>query len=225
VIGTNGDWFEQILTSMRVSGLRKRQRATKRMQARQAPDKKKENGSELIVVGFWDQYRAVDVLNELKQRDWLPIEDLEKAIAVTLDETGNAKVQLSVDVSASETARWAGLWGSLLGVTLFLPCATALANAANQVFTGANGAANSAGIFPGAQVDPNWWRLELQISEDFLRDVGAVVKPGASAIFMKLLTQDISVVIRRLHNYASMVIHTTLSPEQDEKMRSFFALT
>ena len=185
--------------------------------------KGKENVSELVVVGFRDQYRACDVLNELKQHDWLQGEDLDHAVAVTLDEAGKARVQLSVDLSANETTWWASLWGSLLGVTLFLPTATQLAEAASVVSNGGRKESNGHSHSPCG--DPSWWRSELGISEDFLRDVGAVVKPGASAIFMRLLAENIPVALGRLQNYGSMVIHTRLTPEQDDKISSFFALT
>ena len=77
--------------------------------------------SELIVFGFRDQYRAAEVLNELKRREWEWAGNLDDAVAITIAQDGKARVQLSVDLSNGEAAAWARVWGSLLSVTLFRP--------------------------------------------------------------------------------------------------------
>ena len=181
--------------------------------------------SELIVVSFRDQFRAVDVLNELRQRNWLWVGDLEDAVAVRLDDAGHAKVQLSVDLSGRETVTWAGIWGSLLSVVLYLPTAEIMAEAADGVGHRMSREPEFLRSPIGTYPNASWWRDELGISDEFLRDVGAVIQTGTSAILMIVRTQEVLTVLRQLYDYGSLVIHTTLTPEQDEKMGLFCGIT
>ncbi len=179
--------------------------------------------SELIVVAFRDEFRAAEVLNELRrrERDW--VSDLDDAIAVTLDERGKARVQLSLDLSPSETASWIGLWSSLLRLALFVPISVALAPAKGRL---QNSAIASARTEPVRLGIPNgtWWTEDLRLPDNFLRDIGALIKPETSAIFMLLHTQKLSLALQHIYNYGGMIIHTTLSPEQVEKMTAQLAV-
>lgn len=180
--------------------------------------------SQLIVLGFRDQYRAAEVLNDLKRRQLVWVADLDHAVVVTLDNCGRAKAQLSVDLYMGETAAWAALWGSLLSVTLFLPSTEILAQAADRIAASpvnGNNGSRSVSSIPNA----SWWREDLGLGDLFLRDVGALVKDGGSAIFMLLHTQEGFLVRRELQNYGNMIIHATLSADQDRKMGEFFTLT
>lgn len=179
--------------------------------------------SELIVVAFRDQYRAAEVLNELRRRQWDWASDLDDAVTVTLNGNGRTRIQLNVDLSPGETVRWIGLWRSLLSTTLFMPALGHLATSKAQRSgseTGNGGPSQPVRIPCNAA----WWKEDFRISEAFLRDVGAVVKPETSAIFMLLHTEQIFPVLRQLHNYGNMIIHTTLTPEQDEKLGAVLAL-
>ena len=178
--------------------------------------------SELVVVAFRDQYRAAEVLNELRRREWDWVSDLADAAAVALDGNGGARIQLNVDLFPGGTPRWIGLWRSLLSTTLFVPAPEALAASTSQTPGSAagNGGAPKSACVPR---DPAWWKEDFRISEAFLRDVGAVVKPETSAIFMLLHSEQIFPVLRQLHNYGNMIIHTTLTAEQDEKLGAMLA--
>lgn len=68
----------------------------------------------------------------------------------------------------------------------------------------------------------DWWTEQLP--ENFRRDIGALVKAETSAIFMLLHTQKVSPALQHIHNYGGMIIHTTLSPEQVEKMTAQLAV-
>jgi len=179
--------------------------------------------SELIVVVFRDQFRAAEVLNELRrrERDW--VADLDDAVAVSVDERGKARVQLTLDLSTGESASWIGLWSSLLRLALFVPISVRMATArglrTNSTIANANAEPARRGIPNGA-----WWTEDLQLPENFLRDIGALVKAETSAIFMLLHTQKLSPALQHIHNYGGMTIHTRLSPEQVEKMTAQLAV-
>lgn len=180
--------------------------------------------SELIVLVFRDEYRAPEVLNELRRRSWEWVSDLDDAVALTLHEDGRAKVQLSIDPSTREAAAWARMWGSLLRITLFIPLTELMVEVADDVVLSSGALA---GLRRGQQVaipDARWWKECLRLPEDFIRDVAAVMTPGHSAIFMLLRAQKILAALQLLRNYGDTIIHTALSTEQDEKMLAMLAL-
>jgi CheY-like chemotaxis protein len=77
--------------------------------------------SELVAFIFTDRYRAPEVLNELRRRDGPWSQDLDQAVAITLDSGARASVHMSVDLSKREAGGWARIWGTLLNSTLFVP--------------------------------------------------------------------------------------------------------
>jgi uncharacterized membrane protein len=180
--------------------------------------------SELIVLAFTDEFRAPEVLNELRRRDWDWVVDLNEAMAVTLDGKGGAKVQLSVDLAASEGAAWARLWGSLLGATLFLPATDVIVEAAGRVADAAGVSLKAAHGSHSAPPEASWWKCCLRLPEDFMRDVGASVGPGDSAVFMLSRAPNRSAVLRQLRNYGGTLLHTSLDSTQDEQMQAALAL-
>jgi uncharacterized membrane protein len=180
--------------------------------------------SELIVLVFTDEFRAPEVLNELRRRDWEWVADLNDAVAVTLDTKGGAKVQLSVDLTASEGAAWARLWGSLLGATLFLPATEVIVEAAGRVADASGLHTESAPGPRAALPEASWWKHCLCLPDDFIRDVGASIGPGDSAIFMLSRAPDRSAVLRQLHNYGGTLLHTSLNSKQDKEMQDMLAL-
>lgn len=176
--------------------------------------------SELIVVVYRDQFRAAEVLNELRRRDWDWVGDLDDAVSVSLDENGKARVQLNLDLSPSETASWIGLWSSLLRVALFVPISLTMATLRGKSAVATDQAPPAVWGVPNS----SWWTADLHLSENFLRDIGALVKPETSAVFMVLHTQQVSGALQQIHNYGGMIIHTALSLEQVEKMTALLAV-
>jgi len=179
--------------------------------------------SQLIVLGFRDLLRGAEVLNDLKRRDLDWVADLDHAVVLTLDAKGGARVQLSVDLGRGETATWAALWGSLLSLTLIKPTADIIraVDGISAVLASESGASRRTQNLPSA----GWWNQELQLDDLFLRDLAAMLKTGGSALFMLLHTQEGFLVMRELQNYGNMIIHTTLSPDQDRKIDELFPVT
>jgi uncharacterized membrane protein len=172
--------------------------------------------SELVVSVFRDQYRAPEVLNDLRRRELAWSSDLDEALAVSLDGQGNTRVYLSIDLSKSEAVSWARMWGSLLSSTIFVPLTGSMAEAAN-------GIALFAGRQRHAEVDrcctppeAKWWRESLHLSENFRRDVAAVMAPGGSAIFMLLRSARAAVALEQLRDYGDTIVHTSLNNDQDD---------
>ncbi len=180
--------------------------------------------SELVVFVFRDQYRAPEVLNELRRRDWPWIRDLDNAVAITLDHDGRARVHLTVDLSNCEPVGWARIWGALFSTTLFLPLAQSMTDAVSGLTLRSTSMSNSVRQRSiDSSYEVQWWQRSLQTSGQFKRDVGALISLGGSAVFMLLHTANISIALKQLCNYGDTIIHTAISDEQDDKMLSMLA--
>ena len=175
--------------------------------------------SELIAFVFRDQYRAPEVLNELRRREWPWVKDLDDAVVITFNDERKARAQLTVDLWNGEAAFWARLWGSLLNTTLFLPMAEVIVDAADGI-----GAAKERSHPPRqnshATLEAQWWRESLEHSENFKRDTAALMNSNGSTLFILLRTADPTRVLQQLRNYGETIVHTWISPEQDDKMQA-----
>ena len=173
--------------------------------------------SELVVFIFTDRYRAPEVLNELRRRNGLWSQDLDRAVAITLDGDGQASVHLSVDLSKREAVGWVRIWGALLNSTFFVPLTAGMVEAAEEVALMARRISLSPPKDGEESSEARWWRESLQDSENFQRDLSALITANSSAILMMLRTPKVSKVLESLRNYGSTIVHTTISTAQDER--------
>jgi len=174
--------------------------------------------SELIVLIFTDRYRAPEVLNELRRRDGPWSQDLDRAVAITLDSEARASVHMSVDLSKREAVGWARIWGALLNSVMFVPLTQVMVEAANEVAPPAKRISTSSLKYGEESSEAKWWRESLEDSENFRRDLSASITANSSAILILLMTPGISQALGNLRNYGGTIIHTTVSPAQDEKV-------
>ena len=174
--------------------------------------------AQLIVVGFKrDMYRASEVLNQLQAMndDW--VMDLHDAVAVYRDYKGKLRVDQSYQMTTGEGAGWGGLWGSLIGLTLAIPfTGGATAPAAGALAAGAL-AGGALGAGAGA-LDASWWKDEFGIPDEFVKQVGAMIQPGDSAIYALLRTADPETVANQFRGYGGTILSTTLSGNQQAKV-------
>lgn len=176
--------------------------------------------SELVAFIFTDQYRAPEVLNELRRRDGLWSQDLDRAVAVTLDSEARASVHMSVDLSKGEAGGWARIWGALLNSTLFVPLTQGMVAAADEVALSSRRINRSSFKNREESCEARWWRESLEDSENFQRDLSASITANSSAILMMLRTPRVSKALENLRNYGSTIVHTTISTVQDERLRT-----
>ena len=167
---------------------------------------------ELIVVGFEGRHRAAQVLTELRQRG-VHLFDLDQAITVSWEDRRNFIVQQRVNLSREEDSRWARLWGSFIKATLFQPFTERLTSAASKVAGRENTSAN------GDSPERHWWMEDVGIPEEFVRDVGALVQPGESAIITLAEKLEPQHAARVLRDCGGSLIYTSLSGDQVNKVR------
>ncbi len=173
--------------------------------------------SNLVVVGFKkDMFRASRVLSELvaMNEDW--VVDLQDAVAVYRDYNGNLRLDESYQMTTGEGAAWGGLWGSLVGLTIGAIAAPVTAGASAVAGALGGGALGAA----GGAIDADWWKQDYGISEDFVRDVGAMVQPGDSAIFALVRRADPAQLAERFRGYGGTVMQSTLTKEQADKVQA-----
>jgi len=169
---------------------------------------------ELIVVGFPGRYRAAQVLTDLRQRG-MSLFDLDQAITVSWEDRRNFVVQQSINLSRQEGFRWARLWGAFIKATLFQPFTERMSRAAVTVASREHDNNNG----ESAALTRDWWVSDVGIPDDFVRDVGALVQPGESAIITLAEKFDPHLALKALHDCGGSLIYTSLSQEQVNKVR------
>ena len=172
---------------------------------------------ELIVVGFHGRHRAAEVLATLRQRE-ANVFDLDQAITVSWEDRRNFIVQQSINLWREEGARWARLWGAFIKATLFQPFTEQLCTAATKVAGRENGNGESA-------LTRDWWVSDVGIPDFFVRDVGALIQPGESAIIALAENFEPHLALGVLRECGGSLIYTSLSGDQVHKVRKELATT
>jgi len=177
---------------------------------------------ELVVVGFKNnKYRASDVLDQLRriQHDWgIALED---AVAVYRDDDGKLRTMDSVRPTTGEAAAMGALWGTFIGAVLAIPfTAGASAAAAAAALAGGALSGTAVGATAGA-LDASWWKEDFGINDGFVREVGALVQPGDSAIFARLETAYPDVLAAQFKGYGGTVLRSSLTPEQAARLQNY----
>jgi uncharacterized membrane protein len=173
----------------------------------------------LTVVGFKkDMYRASAVLNKLRALNESWAVDLRDAVAVYRDYSFDLRVDQSYEMTTGEGAAFGALWGTLIGATLAIPftAGASAAAAAGALATGAM-AGGAVGAGTGA-IDAAWWKEDFGISADFVKQVGAMIQPGDSAIFVLARVVDPEVMAEQFRGYGGTILSTTLTPSQRSKV-------
>jgi uncharacterized membrane protein len=154
--------------------------------------------SELVVLAFPEAHGAERALAEIGrlQREQLIV--LEDAATVTREGDGKPKVKQATSLVGA--GAWGGaFWGMLIGLLFFMPW---LGLAIGAV-TGA-----LAGKF-----------TDFGIDDQFIREVQAKIQPGQSALFLLVRQVTTDKVIDALRPYGPEVLRTSLSKEQEQKLR------
>jgi len=174
---------------------------------------------ELIVVGFHGRHQAAQVLTALRQRE-AHVFDLDQAITVSWEDRRNFIVQQSINLWREEGARWARLWGAFIKATLFQPFTEQLSTAATKVAGRENGNGNGE-----SALTRDWWVSDLGIPDYFVRDVGALVQPGESAIIALAEDFEPHLALGVLRECGGSLIYTSLSGDQVSKVKKELAAT
>ncbi len=162
--------------------------------------------SDLIAVSFKGEDTADQVLNKLQALQKEHLIDLEDACVVVRDANGNVRLKQAVPLVGAGAASGGlsgAMWGTLIGLLFLNPLAGLLTGAAFGA---------GAGALSGALVD-------YGIDDEFIRSLGATIEPGSSALFVLVRRATPDRVLPELRPFGGTVLRTSLSNEQEERLR------
>jgi uncharacterized membrane protein len=124
---------------------------------------------------------------------------------------GQVRIDQSVQATRRQGAGLGAIVGGLLGAAVAAPFTGGLSVAAAAGTVGA--AAAGAGIVGGAAGadDATDLKTKYGISDDFVAQVGKLVKPGDSAVFALLRTSSPDRVLEKFRGYGGQILRTNLS--------------
>ncbi len=166
--------------------------------------------SDLVCVAYKERDTADQVLNELRQLQVEHLIDLEDACVVVRDESGKVHLKQAVNLTAMGAASgslWGGLLGLLVGVMFLNPLLGWLGGAAIGAGSGA---------LSGKLAD-------YGINDEFIKSLGSTIQPGTSALFVLVRKVTPEKVLPHVAKFGGTILKTSLSPEQDERIRKALA--
>jgi uncharacterized membrane protein len=155
--------------------------------------------SDLIVIGFKDEFKADQVILDLRKLEREYLIELEDVAIVIRNKEGKVKVKQTQELTAAG-ALSGGFWGLLFGF-IFL----------NPLLGWAIGTA--AGAFSGAMTD-------IGIDDNFIREIGNTLEPSSSAIFFLVRKATTDKVLEDLSKFEGKILRTSLSKENEAKLQA-----
>jgi len=161
--------------------------------------------SDLIVVAFDDEFKAERVRLDLMQMRHEHLVDLEEAAVVVHKKEGKVKLH-HVTHFTVPVALGGGFVGSLVGLILINP---ALALFGLVAGTGLGAVIGSL--------------KEIGIDEKFMKDLGAHLKPGTSALFIVAKRAKPEAILKEVKKFGGKVLQTPLKHDNEDKLREALA--
>ncbi|HSD57346.1 MAG TPA: DUF1269 domain-containing protein [Methanotrichaceae archaeon] len=159
--------------------------------------------SSLVVLAFDTETGAEQMRDDLLQMQKEHLIGLEDAAVAVRNKEGKVKIK-QVTSLAGTLALGGAFWGLLLGLIFFVPVFGLLVGAA-------------AGALAGKYQD-------LGVDDKFIKEVGETLQPGNSALFLLVREVVPDKVEDALKKYKNVkVLKTSLTKEQEEKLRHAFA--
>lgn len=155
--------------------------------------------SHLIALSFPDPDQARSVRDHLLQLDKQHLVDLEDACVVVHQDGGKIRLEQSVDLT-TRGALGGAFWGALIGLLFWQPLV-------------GMGVGMAGGAIAGSQTD-------VGIDDDFMKELGETLPEGGSALFVLLRRATLDKVLAELQPLDARVLHTSLSAEQEARLRS-----
>jgi len=158
--------------------------------------------SDLIVVAFNDEFKAERVRLDLIQMRHEHLVDLEEAAVLVHKKDGKIKLH-HVTHFTVPVALGGGFVGCLVGLMVINP---ALALVGLVVGTGLGAVIGSL--------------KEVGVEEKFMKDLGAHLKPGTSAMFIVAKKAKPEAILKELERFNGKVLQTSLKHDDEDKLRA-----
>jgi uncharacterized membrane protein len=157
--------------------------------------------SELIVVAFDDEQGAFAMRDALVRMQKQHLVKLDDAAVVVRKQDGKVKVKQAVSL-VGEGALGGAFWGMLIGLLFWMPWLGLAIGAAS-------------GALGGALSD-------VGVDDGFIKEVGSTIQPGHSALFLLIREATPDKMIGELQQFKGKILQTSLSKEQEEKLKAAF---
>lgn len=155
--------------------------------------------SDLIVISYKDgaAYKALDMLENMQKMELIELAD---AAVAEKDAKGKVKIKQTLEKQVTgASAVWGGFWGLLIGLIFLAPLLGGLL-----------------GLLMGAIFGK---ATDVGIDNKFIKQVGASLQPGGSALFMLVVKATTDKVLPELASLGGEVYQTSLSNEDEAKLR------
>lgn len=163
--------------------------------------------SDLVILGFDGFHTADEALNKLRSLQKEYLIDLEDACVVERDSEGKIHIKQAVNLTALGAAT-GGSRGAVMGLLFGLLFLNPLAGMAIGAVAGAG-----AGALSGSLAD-------YGIRDDFVRRLAETIPQGSSALCVLIRSVTADKVIPELEPYKPRVLKTSLSNEQEAKLKA-----
>lgn len=171
--------------------------------------------SMLVAVAYDTEERAAEVLRVLRDLEDEQFLDLEDAICATKDHAGQIRLHQS-EQRIAPGARKRAVSGALVGMLITVPL-LAVGPAGALIGVAASGIAGvTAGIRGGVPEDTG-------VDDDFAMRLTRHNPPGSSTLFVLVRRSEPDQVLARVRAYGGTVLHTTLSPAAERRLKAALA--
>jgi uncharacterized membrane protein len=163
--------------------------------------------SDLVVLDFNGVGTADEVLTKLRGMQKEHLIDLEDACVVVHTDAGKVQIKQAVNLTSVGAASGAST-GMLIGALAGLLVLNPLAGMAVGGLAGAG-----FGALSGSMAD-------YGINDEFITSLGKTIPKGSSALFMLIKSSTPDKVLPEIEPYRPRVLKTSLSIEQENKLRT-----
>ncbi len=157
--------------------------------------------SELIVFAFDNDRGAEEMRDALVELQKEHLVTLEDAAVVVRKQDGKVKVKQATSLVGAG-ALGGAFWGMLIGLLFWAPW---LGLAIGAVTGAIAGKASDVGV-----------------DDNFIKEVGETIEPGHSALFLLVREATPDKLLDRLSEFNPTVLRTSLSKEDEAKLRAAF---
>ncbi|MCS6780711.1 MAG: DUF1269 domain-containing protein [Geminicoccaceae bacterium] len=163
--------------------------------------------ADLVCIAFDDPAgadRALAALGAMQKEHIIALED---ACVVIRPLEGEPQIKQAVPLTrlgATTGAASGALWGGLIGLLFLNPLAGMAIGA---------GVGAASGAIAGKLSD-------YGIDDAFIHELGSTIKPGSSALFLLVHKVTADKVLPRLAEFRGRVLQTSLSDEQEQRLRA-----
>ena len=157
--------------------------------------------SQLVVFAFKDEQGAEQMRDELGRLQKLQLIELSDAAVAIRKQDGKVKVKQAVSLVGAG-ALGGAFWGMFIGLLFWMPWLGLAIGAAS-------------GALGGALSDTG-------VDDKFIKEVAGTIEPGQSALFLLVESWTEDKVMDELVKFNAQVLQTSLSKEDEAKLRAAF---